>query len=171
MDKASDCESEIVSSYPTLGEIIFLKHWAQISIAKNNTEQNTGYVNQSLRITTCTKIKKSTENESPRIEKVCTRDLPKGGSRAHFFYPRRFYNTWKIQMVVKVRTLQSWRFNFCCNFSEILLKDEIVIFIYCAIENHQNLVYVVNWHFSRWPDRCWECCYKLAFLPYLRASR
>ena len=72
MDKASDCESEIVSSYPTLGEIIFLKHWAQISIAKNNTEQITGYVNQSLRITTCTKIKKSTENESPRIEKVCT---------------------------------------------------------------------------------------------------
>ena len=62
----------IASSYPILGEIIFLKHWVQISIAKNNTKQITGHVNHSLRITTCTKIKKSTENESPRIEKVCT---------------------------------------------------------------------------------------------------
>ena len=33
-----------------------------------------------------------TKNQSPRIEKVCTRALPKGGPRAHFFYPRRFYN-------------------------------------------------------------------------------
>ena len=24
----------------------------------------------------------------------------------------------------------------------------------CAIENHQDPVYVVNWHFSRGPDKC-----------------
>ena len=37
----------------------------------------------------------------------------------------------------------------------------------CVFENHWSLFYVSNWYFSRFPGRCWECCYNLALLAHI----
>ena len=35
---------------------------------------------------------------------------------------------------------------------------------WCQFENQQSPVYVVNSHFSRSPDDCWEYCHNFALL-------
>ena len=43
----------------------------------------------------------------------------------------------------------------------------------CQIENQQSPVDTINYHFSRCPDGCLECCHNFALLekslPYMRA--
>ena len=37
----------------------------------------------------------------------------------------------------------------------------------CSIENQQTPVYVVDCHFSRSPDGCWECCHNFTLFNHL----
>ena len=41
-----------------------------------------------------------------------------------------------------------------------------IITVVCIWESTRP-VYVVNWHFSRRPDRCWDCCHNLALLAHI----
>ena len=52
-------------------------------------------------------------------------------------------------------------------------RIDTTFFYYTVFENQWSFIYVVNWHFARYLEGCWECCHNLApfglFLPCLRA--
>ena len=42
-----------------------------------------------------------------------------------------------------------------------------ILLQWCSIKNHQSSIYVLDFHFSRRPDGCSECCHNLALFTHL----